>query len=129
MSGLLFAIVTRPSPICSAVSTDSTSLFLKFSLFATLSLSTTISILCLLFLLRFISLSNDNISPSTLTLTKPFSLYDSKTFKCCPFRPLITGARTSIFSCSFSSIMASAICPGSVEKFLSHSYNSVQFQF
>ena len=84
-----------PSPSLMAISRASAIRLLLSSLITILS--TTISIVCLLFLARVISSSSRRfISPSTLTLVKPSRLILSKIALCSPLRPLMTGASTMI---------------------------------
>ena len=78
----------RPSESLKTVSILSVSL-LSIPFFIT-NLSTTISILCFIFLSRFISSSSEYSLPSILTLEYPDFLADSKTFSCLPFFPLTT---------------------------------------
>ena len=58
--------------------------------------STTISILCLIFLSSLISSDSSYRLPSTLTRTYPLLLALSRTLTCSPFRPRTTGARSCI---------------------------------
>ena len=90
-----------------AVSAESVSLFSRPSLIT--SLSTTISMLCFLFLSSFISSFNSYWIPSTITLTKPDFLADSNTFWCSPFLPATTGARIWILVLSGRDMISSTI--------------------
>ncbi len=59
--------------------------------------STTISILCFIFLSSLISSESSYILPSTWTLTYPLFLAFSKTLACSPFLPRTTGDKSCIF--------------------------------
>ena len=64
------SILIRPFPKLRASSTDS--VILSYMSFCTINLSTSISIVCFLFLFKIIGLSRLIISPLTLALKKPF---------------------------------------------------------
>ena len=99
--------VISPSASLSVVSMESVSLFCIPSL--TESLSTTISILCFLFLSSLISSDSSYILPSTITRTYPLFFACSKSLVCSPLRPLTTGARSCILVLSGSPIITSTI--------------------
>ncbi len=98
---------TSPSVRPITVSRESVSLFSIPS--RTTSLSTTISMLCLMFLSSLISSDSSYILPSTRTLTYPLFTARSNILACSPLRPLTTGAKSWIFVPSGSAIMASVI--------------------
>ena len=83
---------TSPSAILSTVSIESVSLFSIPGL--TASLSTTISMLCFLFLSRLISSESSYMLPSMIARTNPLLLACSSSLTCSPFLPLTTGAKS-----------------------------------
>ena len=84
--------VIIPSASFNVVSIESVSLFSIPSLIE--RRSTTISILCFLFLSSLISSVSSYMLPSTITRTYPLFLACSKSLTCSPFLPLTTGARS-----------------------------------
>ena len=71
--------------------------------------STTISILCLMFLSSLISSASSYILPSILTRTYPLFLARSSNFTWVPFLPLTTGANSCILVLSGNAITCSTI--------------------
>ena len=71
--------------------------------------STTISILCLMFLSSLISSDSSYILPSILTRTYPLFLARSSNFTWVPFLPLTTGASSCILVLSGNAITCSTI--------------------
>ncbi len=78
------------------------------------SLSTTISMLCFLFLSSFISSERSYIEPSQRTRTYPERLAFSNSFRCSPFLPRTIGASICIlvpFSKAITvSVISSTVC-------------------
>ena len=100
--------ITIPSPNPKAVSKESASLPRISSLRT--NLSTTASMLCLVFFTSFTSSSDiSTIWPSILALTYPFFFMFSITFICSPFLPFIIGAKICSLVFSGSSIILSTI--------------------
>ena len=99
--------IIRPLPRLMAVSIESVR---RFSMpERTIRRSTTISMLCLIFLSRWISSESSYWFPSIRTRTNPLFLAWSNTFTCSPFRPRTTGARSWIFDLPGSSMIWSTI--------------------
>ena len=71
--------------------------------------STTISMLCLMFLSSRISSDSSYMLPSTITRTYPLFFACSKIFSCLPFLPRTTGASSWILLLSGSSMIRSTI--------------------
>ncbi len=105
----IFSVRTIPSLCLSEISMSSASLF--FISGEAFSLSTTISMLCFLFLSRFKTGFSDRSysSPSTFTLKNPSFFIDSKTFWYSPLRPLTTGESMINFVSFGISIIRSTI--------------------
>ena len=97
------SMTNSPSASSSAFSTESVRRFSIPSF--TTSRSTTISILCLIFLSRLISSDSSYRFPSTITRTYPLFFALSNSFACVPFLPRTTGASTCIFVRSGSSMI------------------------
>ncbi len=83
---------TIPSPYCKAICTESLRRPARSG--RTLMRSTTISILCFLFLSKFRASLTSWSSPSTRIRIKPSLPMVSITFLCSPLRPRTTGANT-----------------------------------
>ena len=106
-SVFITSIFIRPSAIRRVVSTESVSL--RSISGRTTRRSTTISILCFLFLSSLISSDNSYILPSMIARTKPLFAAFSNSFTCSPFLPLITGASTMNFVRSGNCMISSTI--------------------
>ena len=102
------AMRTSPSPILRAVSSESTRRLPRSA--RTARRSTTTSMVCLRFLSSSGGVAASTISPLTRARTKPSLTICSKSLRCSPFLPAVSGARTMKRVPSGMARMRSTIC-------------------